>query len=94
MKGNSIPVVSSSDSHNHDFSKTDFARRFTIVFAKENSTKAIIDAIKRGYSVAGEIPSLNDEEIRFYSADFRLVAFAHFLYQNYFCYIDKSALMH
>ena len=84
MKGNVIPVVSSSDSHNHDFSTTDFARRFTIVFAKENSTAAIIEAIKKGYTVAGEIPDRNDGEIRFYSAQLRLVAFAHFLYQNYF----------
>ncbi len=84
FKGNIIPVVGSSDSHNHDFSKTVFARCFTIVFAKDNTTEAILDAVKNGYSVAGEIPMGDDNEIRFYSAKLRLVAFAHFLYENYF----------
>lgn len=84
LKGNKIPVVASSDSHNHDFAKTGFARRFSIVFAEENSTEAIIKAIKEGYSVAAEIPMGNNEEIRFCSAQLRLVAFAHFLYENYF----------
>jgi len=84
FKGNNIPIVASSDSHDHDFSKTGFARRFTIVFAKENTTESIIKAIRNGYSVAAEIPMGNDLEIRFCSANFRLVSFAHFLYENYF----------
>lgn len=84
LKGNNIPVVASSDSHNHDFAKTGFARRFTIVFAKENTTESIIAAVKNGYSVAAEIPMGNDEEVRFTCAELRLVDFAHFLYENYF----------
>jgi len=54
------------------------------VFAKENTTESIIEAVKNGYSVAAEIPMGNDEEIRFTSSQLRLVAFAHFLYENYF----------
>lgn len=84
FKGNVIPVVGSSDSHNHDFSKTVFARCFTIVFAKDNTTEDILEAVKSGYCVAGEIPMEDDNEVRFYSTKLRLVAFAHFLYENYF----------
>lgn len=91
LKGNNLPVVASSDSHNHDFSTTGFARRFTIVFAKENTTKAIIQAVKKGFSVAAEIPANDDKEIRFCCADFRLVAFAHFLYENYFNETERLA---
>lgn len=84
LKGNNIPIVSSSDSHNHDFYKTDFARRFTIVFAKSNNTKDILEAIRSGKCVAAEIPRGDDNEIRLHCEDFRLAAFAHFLYENYF----------
>ena len=84
MKGNVLPVVGSSDSHNHDSSKGGFARRFTVVFAKDNTTEAILEAIRGGYSVAGEVPKESEEEVRFYGSQVRLVAFAHFLYENYF----------
>ena len=84
MKGNELPVVGSSDSHNHDFERDVFGRRFTIVFAKKNTTKAILEAIKEGYCVAGELPMNDDEEVRFYGTNLRFVLFAHFLFQNYF----------
>ncbi len=84
LKGNNIPIVSSSDSHNHDFYKTDFARRFTIVFAKSNTTADILEAVRNGRCAAGEMPMGDDNEIRFVSKDFRYSAFAHFLYENYF----------
>lgn len=83
-KGNVLPVVGSSDSHKHDFETERFARRFTIAFAKENTTEAILDAIRKGYCVAGELSSNEDAEIHFYSTDLRLVFFAHFLWENYF----------
>lgn len=83
-KGNALPVVGSSDSHNHDFSKGGFGRNFTMVFAKDNTTEAILEAIRNGYSVAGEVPLNADGDIRFYGSQVRLVAFAHFLYENYF----------
>ena len=86
MKGNMIPVVGSDDSHMHDYSKDHFGfgHRFTYVFAKSNSTKDILDAIRNGYSVSGEIPMSNEEEVHFYSTNLRFVLFAHFLYNNYF----------
>lgn len=80
-----LPVVGSSDSHNHTFDGTAFARRFTIVFAKENTTEAILDAIRQGYSLAGELPLSSDSDVRFYG-DLRFVEFAHFLFKNYFCH--------
>lgn len=83
-KGNRLPVVGSSDSHTHDFTTGKFARNFTVVFAKDNTTEAIAEAIRSGYSVAAEIPSGDNFEIRFYNAQYRLIAFAHFLHEHYF----------
>ena len=85
FRGNVLPVVGSTDSHNHDFSAGRFARRFTYVFAKENTTEAILEAIRNGYSVAGELPMNSESEVRFYGSQLRLVLFAHFLFENYFC---------
>lgn len=82
-KGNNIPIVSSSDSHNHDFETGTFGRRFTFVFAEANTPEAILDAIRKGYSVAGELPPNNSSDVRFYGS-LRLVLFAHFLFENYF----------
>ena len=84
LKGNPLPVVGTTDSHNHDFSTTRFGRRFTIVFARENTTPAILEAVRSGYSVAGELPMNSESEVRFYGSQVRLVAFAHFLFENYF----------
>ena len=84
FKGNILPVVGSSDSHNHDFSRDSLGRRFTIVFAKGNTTKDIMNAIKNGYSVAAELPYGADEDVRFYGYKLRLILFAHFLFKNYF----------
>lgn len=83
MKGINIPVVGSSDSHNHDINTGKFAKRFTIAFAKENDTESILSAIRAGYTAVGEEPTHGQDEVRFYGS-LRLVAFAHFLYQNYF----------
>ena len=83
VEGKALSVVASSDSHDHDFEKGIFARRFTVVFAAENTTDAILSAIRSGYSVAAEIPVKESLEVRFYG-DLRLVNFAHFLWQNYF----------
>ncbi|MBQ4323044.1 MAG: hypothetical protein IJC19_03810 [Clostridia bacterium] len=83
LKGNALPIVGSSDSHNHDSDTDGFAHRFTLVFAKENDTESILSAIRKGYSVAGEHPKGDQHEVRFYGS-LRLVRFAHFLYDNYF----------
>lgn len=85
QKGTIIPVVGSSDSHNHDFNAGVFGHRFTVVFAKSNTTGDILQAIKDGYSVAGEIPHDGGQtDARFYGSQLRLVLFAQFLYGNYF----------
>lgn len=83
LKGCKLPPVGSSDSHDHDSETKSFARRFSIVFAKDNTTPAILEAIRAGYCVAGELPQTLNSDVRFYG-DLRLVAFAHFLFENYF----------
>lgn len=84
LAGNALPVVGASDSHFHDAKDRDFNKRFTIVFAKDNTTDAIMQAIREGYSVAADLPPNDDADVRFYSSKMRLVHFAHFLYENYF----------
>ena len=85
LMGSGLPVVGSTDSHNHDVAEDkSFAKRFTLVFAKENTTEAILDAIRAGYSVSAEVTARDDTNVRFYSTKMRLVLFAHFLYKNYF----------
>lgn len=83
LKGNKMAPIGSTDSHNHDFAREYFGRRFTYVFAKENSTEAILEAIRGGYSLAAELPATDENEARFYG-DLRLVMYAHFLFKNYF----------
>ena len=83
-KGNGLPVVGSTDSHKHDSHTGVFGRRFTLVFARENTTQAIMEAIRSGYSLAGELPDGSDTDVRFYGSCLRLVRFAHFLFENYF----------
>ncbi len=82
LQGNYLPPVGSTDSHNHD-SDAGFARRFTVIFAKDNTTEAILEAIKKGYTVAADACTKDINEARFYGS-MRLVMFAHFLYDNYF----------
>jgi len=85
MVGNYLPVVGSSDSHFHDHANDrDFGKRFTVVFARDNSTEAIMEAIRSDYSVAGELSPNNDSDVRFYSRHLRLVQFSHFLHTHYF----------
>ena len=83
MKGNVLSVVGSSDSHNHDFEVESFSRRFSIVFARENTTEAILDAVRKGFSVAAELPPSSPSDVRFFGS-LRLVTFCHFLWKHYF----------
>ena len=83
MKGNDLPVVGSTDSHNHDAECNAFAHRFSVVFARENDTQAILEAVRAGRSVAADVPLGDEKEVRFYG-DLRYVMFANFLYKNYF----------
>ena len=84
MEGHKLPPVGSSDSHSHEYANGKFAHRFTFVFAKQNTTEAILEAIKQGYTVAGDLT--DDGSVRFYG-DLRLVCFSHFMFNNYF---DKT----
>ena len=84
LKGNNMPVVGSSDSHNHDFAADGFGRCFTIAFAKSNQQEDIMEAIKNGLCVAAEMPIRVDDEARFFAAQYRLVSFARFLWEHYF----------
>ncbi len=84
VKGNVLPAVGSSDSHNHDYSKGHFARHFTLVFARENTTEAILEAVRKDYSLACELTPNEDENIHIYGTQMRLVLFAHFLWEHYF----------
>ena len=88
LQGKHLNPVASSDSHDHDISQGLFGKRFTIVFAKENSTEAIVNAVKDGYCVASEIPVGDDKEARFYGS-LRLVLFSQFLHKTYFLETQK-----
>jgi len=82
LSGNYLPPVGSSDTHNHSRKEAGgFTHRFTVVFARENSTEAILDAIKSGYTLAAD---RTDDGIAHFYGSLRLVMFARFLYANYF----------
>ena len=78
--GASISVVGNSDSHG-TVDRVYFDQMKTIVFARENSKDAIIEAVKAQNSVA--IEEYDGQEPRYY-APFRLVRYAQFLYEWYF----------
>lgn len=90
LRGNHLSPVGSSDSHKH-LPTEYFNRRFTVVFAKENTTEAILDAVKSGYTVAADVPSAETMDARFYGS-LRLVMFAQFLYENYFCETQRLCM--
>jgi len=79
-KGRTFPVVGSSDSHG-TVDTMWFKWMSTIVFAPNNDTTDILDAIKDGYSVAVE--QFPGETPRVYGA-YRLVKFARYLLAEYF----------
>lgn len=87
--GLNIPVVGSSDVHKLE--TKDFVYHFTIVFAKDNTSESILDAVKRGYSVAVEMSGGEDDrEYRCYGS-LRLVTYAQFLLNAYFPYTRQIA---
>ena len=86
-KGHQINVVGSSDVHT--LAGKDFPYHFTVCFARENSTEAILDAIRNGLSVATEMSGVeHDREFRAYGS-FRLVSYAQFLFRNYFSELQR-----
>lgn len=80
-KGIDHPIVGSTDSHN---SISEHNRNAlicsTIVFAPENTDRALINAIKEKYSIAVDTIS---KEYRLVG-DFRLMKYACFLMENYY----------
>ena len=86
-KGIDRAVVGSTDSHN---SISEHNRNSlicsTIVFAKENTDRGLIDAVKEKYSIAVDTIS---KEYRLVG-DFRLMKYACFLMENYYPLHDKA----
>jgi hypothetical protein len=86
-EGYRINVVGSSDVHT--LNAKDFPYHFTVCFAKENTTEAILEAVKGGWSVAAELSGKEYErEFRAYG-DFRLVSYAQFLFLHYFSELQR-----
>ena len=86
-KGIDHPIVGSTDSHN---SISEHNRNAlicsTIVFAPENTDRALINAIKEKYSIAVDTIS---KEYRLVG-DFRLMKYACFLMENYYPLHDAA----
>ena len=88
------PVVGVSDSHGT--AKGNFVRKYTVVFAKENTSDAIIEAIKDYRTVAVETAESGEYNV---SGTYRAVSFARFLIEWYFPYFpvitnEEGKLMH
>ena len=79
-KGYDRPVVGSTDTHGSTEHNRNALICSTIVFAKSNTDKDIISAIKDKYSIA--IDTIN-EDYRIVG-DFRLMKYTSFLLENYF----------
>ena len=80
-EGVKFPVVGSSDSH-----EAGMLRNFTVCFAQENESDAIMAAVKAGRCVAVEAdPTGTHDEYNYRCyGDLRLVAYARFLLREYF----------
>jgi len=84
-KGHHYPVVGSTDSHcSYPINPKGFICS-TMVFSYENERKALIDSIKKFYSVA--IDTLSSEYRMV--GELRLVRYANFLYKYYFPLHDE-----
>lgn len=79
-RGVDHPVVGSTDSHGSTEHNRNAFICSTIVFAPENTTPAIIDAIKSKYSVAVDTISAEYRLV----GDFRLIKYGSFLMEHYF----------
>lgn len=79
-KGFDPPVVGSTDTHGSTEHNANALICSTIVFSTENTREALIDSIKKKYSIAVDTIS---KEYRLVG-DFRLMKYASFLMENYF----------
>ena len=84
-RGNKFPVVGSTDSHSSSplFKKGHICS--TIIFSPENETKALIDSVKKFYSVAVDTIS---KEFRLVGEN-RFVRYGCFLLTNYYPLHDQ-----
>ncbi len=85
-KGFDRAVVGSTDTHGSTEHNPNALLCSTIVFTKENTREALIDAIKEKYSIAVDT---NRCEYRLVG-DFRLMKYASFLMENYFPLHDMA----
>lgn len=84
-KGYRYPIVGSTDSHNSYFHNRNAYICSTIVFSPENERTALIDSIKKFYSVAVDTIS---KEFRLVGEN-RFVRYGCFLLKNYFPLHDE-----
>lgn len=84
-KGMDYPIVGATDSHGSTDRNRNGMIASTIVFAKENKTEAIKDAVKKGFSVAVDTIS---REYRLVGG-LRLVKYASFLMENWYPLHDR-----
>ena len=83
------PIVGSTDSHGSTPSNRNWDVASTILFAKSNTRKDIIDAVKERYSVAVDTIS---KEYRLVG-EYRLQKYAAFLMERYFPLHDQQTLV-
>ena len=83
------PIVGSTDSHGSTASNRNWDICSTIVFAKDNTRKGILDAVKEKYSVAVDTIS---KEYRLVG-EYRLQKYAAFLMERYFPIHDQQTLV-
>lgn len=88
VKGYDYPVVGSTDSHNATENNRNAMICSTIVFAKENTTRSLIEAIKSKYSIAVDTISAEYRLV----GDFRLMKYASFLMENWFPVHDRACM--
>lgn len=100
-RGRQIPVVGSSDEHGVLWSARSkpayFTEERTVVYAKENSRDAIIEAVKGPYSTV--VLKYVDQYPQIYGGGYRLELFTMFLVKNYFplrdeLYFEEGRLLH
>ena len=88
-RGRVHPIVGSTDSHGSTACNRNWDICSTIVFAKSNARKDILDAVKEKYSVAVDTIS---KEYRLVG-EYRLQKYAAFLMERYFPIHDQQTLV-
>ena len=86
-EGHVFPVVGCSDCHSV-YNNENAADAATIVFARSNERKAILDAVREGMSVAVDLISAETRLV----GELRLVRYARFLLEHYFPLHDELCI--